>query len=246
MLTIRTGCSGFYNKHWKGIFYPEKLASKNWFDYYSQQFKTLELNNTFYQFPTELKLRNWYDKCPKDFLFSVKAPQTITHFHRFKNCELQINDFYRICENGLKEKLGCLLFQLPPSIQYTEEKLKEIIKLLHKDFKNVIEFRHPSWWNTDVYDALAKHEITFCSVSHPKLSEDLIVNTTTAYIRLHGTPDMFYSNYESIILKDLHDKIETNQQLKEVYVYFNNTAGNAGILNAVEFQAMNKSQLWQV
>jgi len=240
MLSIKTGCSGFYNKHWKGIFYPEKLASKDWFIYYAQQFPTLELNNTFYQFPTEARLKTWFDKCPDDFVFSVKAHKSITHLHRFENCEKQIEDLYEICNKGLQNKLGCILFQLPPSIHYSEEKLHKILNQLYLGFNNVIEFRHESWWRKEVYDELAKHKVIFCSVNHPKLPTDLIVNSTTAYVRLHGNPVMFYSNYETDMLKNLHEKIEKNKKLKEAFVYFNNTAGNAGILNAVEFQSMNK------
>ena len=240
-LKIKTGCSGFYNKHWKGIFYPEKLASKDWFTHYAQQLPTLELNNTFYQFPTEARLKTWYNKCPDDFVFSVKAHKSITHSHRFKNCEAQVNDFYDVCEKGLKDKLACVLFQLPPSIQYSDEKLEEILSYMKQGFKNVIEFRHQTWWNKKVYDRLAASDITFVSVNHPKLATDLITNTTTAYVRLHGNPDMFYSNYETEMLKDLHQQIEDSKQLKEAFVYFNNTAGDAGILNAVEFQAMNKN-----
>ncbi|MES2622533.1 MAG: DUF72 domain-containing protein, partial [Bacteroidota bacterium] len=198
------GCSGFYNRHWKGIFYPEKLPQSKWLNFYSEHFNTLELNSTFYRFPTSKMLQAWYKKSPEGFVFSVKAPKLITHMKKFTECERLMDDFYTACEEGLENKLACTLFQLPPSIIYSEEKLNQILHLLKPAFKNIIEFRHKSWWSKKVYDRLAEQGITFCTVSHPTLPETIIANTSTAYIRLHGTPRMFYSDYSTEQLNQLY------------------------------------------
>ena len=230
------GCSGFYNKHWKDVFFPENLPQNKWFNYYCEQFSTIELNSTFYKFPTVQSLQTWFKKSPDEFLFSVKAPKLITHVKKFNDCELLINDFYLACDRGLSNKLGCILFQFPPSVHFSEQKLQQIIVSLNHTFKNVVEFRHESWWCKKVYDELTKNGISFCSVNHPKLPDNIIANTSTAYIRLHGNPQIFYSNYSTAELDQLCQTILKKRKLKEVYVYFNNTASTAGVLNAMQLK----------
>ncbi len=239
-IKFKTGCSGFYNRHWKEIFYPEKMPQREWLNYYSEKLNSLELNMTFYHFPDAARLQTFHDKTPAGFIFSVKAPRIITHLKKFNDCARFIDDFYAACENGLKKKLGCILFQLPPGIHYSEEKLEQIIGLLKPGYKNVLEFRHPSWWQPSVYDKLKKHKIIFCSISHPALPDILILNMPTAYIRLHGKTQLFYSNYSNKELEELYQSLMANEKLKEAFVYFNNTAGTAGILNALHFQELTK------
>src|SRR3954470_19712801 len=115
------GCSGFHYKHWKGVFYPEDLPQKKWFEYYCQFFDTLELNVTFYRFPQLSFLQNWHDKTPTKFRFAVKAPKAITHYKKFSGTADMLTDFYTTVRDGLKDKLGCILFQLPPRLSYSEE-----------------------------------------------------------------------------------------------------------------------------
>lgn len=236
MIKWKIGCSGFYNKHWKGVFYPEDLPQSQWLNFYSEKLNSLELNVTFYRFPTLELMQGWFKRSPDDFIFSVKAPRIITHYKKFIDCEDLLRDFYAVCEHGLRNKLGCLLFQLPPSFTYNKEKLMQVVNSLHPGFKNVIEFRHSSWWTKEVYDTLTEKKITFCSVSYPGLPT--IINTTTsiAYVRLHGVPQLFYSDYSSKELEEWHSALADKKKLKEVYIYFNNTAGIYGIMNALEFQ----------
>jgi len=230
----KIGCSGFYNRHWKGVFYPEKLQQSKFFNYYSEQLNTVELNVTFYRFPTAEILRKWYDKSPDDFIFSVKAPKVITHLNKFNDCEQLLDDFYTACKEGLKEKLGCVLFQLPPSFNYSDERFELVIKSMRPEFKNVIEFRNESWWKKKIFTRLEKENIIFCSVNHPKLPTDIIVNSSTVYVRLHGNPEMFYTKYSREEIKNLYDIINKKRKVKEAFIYFNNTASTAGIENAME------------
>ena len=131
--------------------------------------------------------------------------------------------------------MGCLLFQFPPGFKYDEDTLELILKSLKPQFKNVVEFRNPSWWNKEVYDALNANDIIFCSVNHPQLPEDIIITSPTAYVRLHGNPQLFYSSYSDEFLLTLHNTIAKNTMIKEANVFFNNTASTAGILNAQQF-----------
>src|SRR5450432_3370829 len=164
MLKIYIGCSGFHYKEWKSVFYPDGLAQSKWFQFYCEHFNTLELNVTFYKFPTEKSLEKWFTGSPDDFKFSVKAPKAITHFRKFNECERMLGDFYGSIRQGLKQKLGCVLFQLPPQLIYSETLLEKIILNLSPSFKNVIEFRHESWWNAIVFKKLKKHNIIFSGI----------------------------------------------------------------------------------
>src|SRR6476659_9731512 len=138
MLKIYIGCSGFHYKEWKIIFYPDGLTRSKWFQFYCEHFNTIELNVTFYKFPTEKSLEKWYSSSPENFRFSVKVPRAITHFKKFTGCERMLDDFYTSIQQGLKEKLGCVLFQLPPQLIYSEELLEKIIMNLNTSYKNVI------------------------------------------------------------------------------------------------------------
>ncbi|HSD07423.1 DUF72 domain-containing protein [Flavobacterium sp.] len=235
------GCSSFSNSYWKKVFYPQDLPSSKWFQYYCTHFNTYEINGTFYKFPTPKIMENWYAKAPNDFLFSVKAPQDITHYKKFVGCENLLNDFYTVCDNGLKHKLGPILFQLPPSYHYSHDKLDFIINQLDMNYDNVIEFRHPSWWIPEVWTALDKNNITFCSVSHPQLPETIFTTFPNIYIRLHGREKMFYSEYSTEELQAINQIIERNKT-KPAFIYFNNTASTAGILNALEIKKLNQTQ----
>jgi uncharacterized protein YecE (DUF72 family) len=234
---ISIGCSSYNNRFWKGIFYPENLPSKSWFDFYCQHFNTYEFNGSFYKFPTVRIFENWYNKTPEHFIFSVKAPKEITHLKKFTDCEELLSKFYKVCEEGLKDKLGCILFQFPPSYPFTSERLLQIVENLDLRFKNVIEFRHESWWNDEVWDTFLKYKITFCSVSYPKLPQTIFTNFPLVYIRLHGIQKLFYSSYSSDELIRIKNEILS----KSSFIYFNNTASESGIVNALEMKDLIES-----
>lgn len=229
------GGSSFYNSYWKKIFYPEDIPSSKWFEYYCSHFNTYEMNGTFYKFPSVKTMENWFQKVPDDFIFSVKAPKEITHTKKFIDCENLIRDFYDVCQKGLKYKLGAVLFQLPPSYHYSPENLQSVINNLDSNFENVVEFRHQSWWIPEVWKALVKNNITFCSVSHPQLPETIFTAFPLIYIRLHGNEKLFYSSYSTEKLSTIATSVSDNNE-KKTFIYFNNTASTAGILNALEIK----------
>lgn len=230
---IHIGCSSYATPSWQPLFFPEGLPKKQWFEYYCKYFNTYELNSTFYRFPTLKSLESWYEKAPQGFKFSIKAPKIITHIKKFTDCNEEIEKFYSVSREGLKDKLACVLFQLPPSFSYSSERLETIVTSLDYSFDNVIEFRNESWWRQDVIESLANHNIIFCSVSYPKLPTSVIRTASTGYARMHGNPKLFYSEYTMQQVEDIGIDL-TNQDFKEVFLYFNNTASTAGIINALE------------
>ncbi|MBI3883185.1 MAG: DUF72 domain-containing protein [Sphingobacteriales bacterium] len=230
------GCSGFGYKEWKGIFYPDKLAQTKWLEFYGTHFNTVELNMTFYRFPELKLLEGWYNKSPDKFSFTVKVPRSITHYKKLIDAEKLLQEFYSVCKEGLKDKLGPLLFQFPPQFTYTPENLQRILTNLDSNFTNVVEFRHFSWWHQEVYNQLKKANITFCGISHPTLPNDVIINTQKVYYRFHGVPKIFYSSYDKNFIDAVAEKISANNTLTDIYCYFNNTAAVAAIHNAQSLQ----------
>lgn len=229
------GCSGFYYKEWKGLFYPEKLPQKKWFEFYAQHFNTLEINNTFYRFPEQKLFDNWYAKALPGFVFSVKVPQVVTHFQKFKGTENLLRDFYTIARNGLKEMLGPVLFQLPPSLKYDDGLLQTMLGQMDPCYRNVVEFRHVSWWRKEVISALQKANVIFCGVSYPGLINSAITGLPTVYYRFHGVPKLYYSDYDETFIRDIARQL-SGTNATEAFVYFNNTAAGAAIENAKYLQ----------
>jgi uncharacterized protein YecE (DUF72 family) len=237
-LQWHTGCSGFHYKEWKEVFYPKGLPQRLWLHHYCQHFNTLELNVTFYRFPQLSFLLNWYQKTPPHFSFAVKAPRLITHYKKFDTTQPLLTEFYETIQNGLKEKLACVLFQLPAHIKYSEDLLQKIVTQLNPGFVNVVEFRDHSWWQPKVYDTLARHHISFCSISHPDLPNDVIINTNTVYYRFHGVPKLYYSAYDQPFLEQIVTAIKNAKEVKQAFLYFNNTAETAAIQNAQYVQQL--------
>ena len=228
------GCSGFLYREWKEHFYPDKLPQRLWFEHYASVFDTLELNVTFYKFPQLKYLQKWYDTSPAHFSFSLKVPRLITHYKQMKDCQSLLDDFYSTVEEGLKEKLGCVLFQFPPKFIYTEERLQLLINNVRPGCRNVVELRHASWWDKKIFKVLKDHNIIFSGISHPALQDhqEPVFNNFVSYYRFHGIPKLFYSEYDEAALKAVADQILKKKTLKEVFVYFNNTATPAAIKNA--------------
>ncbi|MEI6947023.1 DUF72 domain-containing protein [Paraflavisolibacter sp. H34] len=226
------GCSGFYYKEWKELFYPKGLPAARWFEYYCNHFNTLEINNTFYRFPQLKTLQGWYEKSPAPFIFSVKVPRLITHQHQFENTEETLHEFYLLLQDGLKEKLGPVLFQLPPQMAYAPALLDTITSQLHASFANVIEFRHISWWRPEVQQELQRRGIAFCGVSFPGLPDEVMATAPLLYYRFHGVPRLYHSSYGDAYLKTRVEQAASQSEATRTFLYFNNTASAAALSNA--------------
>lgn len=227
------GCSGFYYRHWKEAFYPPGIPQRRWFEFYCRHFQTVELNGTFYKSPTVSGLKKWYDDSPQGFTFAVKAPRLITHYRQFNNTTNLLTDFYDTIANDLQQKLGTVLFQLPPRFAYSEERLQKILDNLNPTFNNVVEFRHSTWWQQRIFNQLASRHITFCGMSHPTLPDAVIQNADVLYYRLHGAEQLYASAYSKQDLVNFGKRINQTHAW-QAYIYFNNDIGAAAIKNAQE------------
>ena len=230
---IYIGCSGFSNRDWKGFFFPEDLPSKGQLNFYATQFNTVEINSTFYRRPRPQTLQNWYERTGEDFKFFIKIPKTITHIKRLKDTAAETGDFCNHIHSGIKEKLAGFLFQMPPTFHFSEEHLEKLIATVDPEFLNVVEFRHKSWWNEEVFKTLKEKNIVFSGVSFPKdIPDEFITNSNKfAYYRLHGVPVLFKSEYSEEELINLADEIKKAKET--VFVFFNNTWGTAALKNAL-------------
>jgi len=260
------GTSGWVYGHWEGVFYPEDLASKDKLKYFSQHFKTAEINYSFYHLPRPSTYQNWYNQTPADFIFSVKASRFITHIKRLKGVHpvksakggaKQFNGvkeaWKQFIENALnlKEKLGPILFQFPPSFKVTEENIKRLENFLKficliwqiKHLRFSFEFRHKSWCCEKIYKLLKKYNAAWVIADSPRYSRADVVTADFVYLRMHGSKVMFSSKYTEKELRDLVQKIKKWLKSADVYVYFNNDAYGYAIKNAKEL--LEFCQCWK-
>lgn len=215
------GCSGWHYDDWKGVFYPKELPKSKWLPYYAGKFNTVEINNSFYQLPKKDTFRKWYEQSPEHFRFSVKGSRYITHLKKLNDIKKPLHNFYDHA-SLLEEKLGCVLWQLPPNLHKDVERLKGFCQSVSSDFKNVIEFRHKSWFTNKVYDVLAENKVAFCIISTPEFPETAKSTADFAYVRLHGkSSDWYKYDYSNEELQHWNRKIKA-LKVKELYAYFNN------------------------
>jgi uncharacterized protein YecE (DUF72 family) len=192
---VYIGCSGWFYWHWRGAFYPAELPTSGWFKHYAGRFKTVELNAPFYSWPTVATVNSWTRQAGRlQFIYTVKVCELITHVKRFAGTKELVRDFGLIADL-LGPRMGCFLFQLPPSFHYTPARLKKILNQLDHRRRNVVEFRHKSWWNEAVYSAFRETGTIFCSCSGPRLPDEIIKTADDIYIRFHGTKQWYRHDY---------------------------------------------------
>jgi len=236
-MRIHVGCSGWFYSHWRGIFYPrQEVTTKNWFAYYSNVFGTVELNAPFYRWPTARTVRRWKREAPPNFIYSVKVNRRITHEMRMVRTQKWVRAYYEIAA-VLGEKMGCFLFQFPPSYHFSASRLKSIVTQLDPSHRNVVEFRHRSWWRESVYRALAERGIAFCAVSAPRLPDSLPPNQQLLYVRLSGKSRWYRHDYSAEELQAWLDRINASGA-EQVWIYFNNDREGYAVKNALMLRRM--------
>jgi uncharacterized protein YecE (DUF72 family) len=227
------GTSGWYYWHWRDCFYPQGAPSSGWFAHFKKHFRTVELNAPFYSWPAIGTVKSWLRQAGRNrFVYTVKANELITHVKRFARTKELVQDFYHI-GTLLGPHMGCFLFQLPPSFRYDARALDRIIAQMDPRWRNVVEFRHKSWWNERVFARFRDANIIFCSCSGPRLPDELITMTDDVYIRFHGTTQWYRHNYTREELSLWTNRIRASGA-KRVWAYFNNDREGYAIKNAKE------------
>ncbi len=228
---VHIGCSGWFYWHWRGGFYPAELPTSAWFKHYAENFKTVELNAPFYAWPTPATVASWLRQAGRrKFVYTVKVCELITHVKKFTGTKTLVRDFSHIA-NLLGPRMGCFLFQLPPSFQYSRQRLNLIISQLDPSNRNVVEFRHASWWNETVFAAFRSAGIIFCSCSGPRLPNDLVKTADDIYLRFHGVKQWYRHDYTLAELKEWAEKIRASNA-SQVWAYFNNDRDGFAVKNA--------------
>lgn len=237
---FNVGCSGWFYWHWRGGFYGN-LPTKEWFSHYADSFKTVELNAPFYAWPTVATVKSWCHQVrPRKFVYTVKASELITHVKKFSRTKTLIKDFGHIAKI-LGPNMGCFLFQLPPSFHYTPARLKRILAQLDPAHRNVVEFRHRSWWTKRVFAAFRQAGVIFCSCSGPRLPADLIKTAEEIYIRFHGVKTWYRHDYSLAELEEWAAKVRACG-VQRVWAYFNNDRDEFAIKNAQTFLRLLKKR----
>ena len=234
--SFHVGCSGWRYWKWRDSFYAD-VAQQNWFKHYLKRFDTVEINASFYSWPTVAGVQAWkWQPGKKKFVYTVKVCEHITHIRKFKGTKTLIRDFGMIADI-LGDRMGCFLFQLPPSYRYTKTRLNDIVSQLDPARRNVVEFRHASWWNEEVYEAFRKAGVIFCSSSGPRLPDQLIRTADEVYVRLHGPKRWYSHDYSKSELATWTDRIKASRA-KRAWIYFNNDNDAHAPKNATTLRRM--------
>jgi uncharacterized protein YecE (DUF72 family) len=239
MPEIRIGTSGWHYKHWRGNFYESTCPPREYLSVYLTRFDTVEINGSYYRLPTPETLRAWYENTPKDFLFTFKASRFLTHNKKLKDAQDPLNRVLR-CAEILRDKLGPILFQLPPHWRINLERLKEFTALLPKVFEYAFEFREPSWFCEPVYDILKSRNLSFCVYSMKGEDSQRAFTGDTVYVRMHGAEGKYHGNYPMDVLRRWANDIRAWSKTRRVLVYFNNDPEGHAHRNAQELKDLLK------
>jgi uncharacterized protein YecE (DUF72 family) len=230
-MNLYVGTSGYSYKQWKGSFYPDNLSDKKMLHFYSEQFNTVEINNTFYRMPKKDVLETWKNEVSENFKFIIKAPKRITHTNKLAADDS--SQYFVNTASNLDEQLGVLLFQLPPYAKKDLNKLEEFINSLPGNIKAAFEFRSKSWFDDEVYDSLKKHNLALCiSDTDEEPVKEIISTADWGYFRLRK------SDYNTAALKKWKKNI-LSEKWNEVYVLFKHEDEGKGPQYAKKFMEIS-------
>ena len=226
-MKLLAGTSGYSFKEWKGSFYPADLKADGMLSFYATKFPTLEINNTFYRLPKEHVLQEWAAQVPEQFSFAIKASQRITHHTRLKPESQSLVEYLLKNTATLGDKLGPILFQLPPNLKKDIPRLANFLSYLPADRRYTFEFRHESWFDEDTFSVLRDRDIAMCVSESADLACPVVCTATWGYLRLHKL------DYSSAALEEWA-KCVSAQKWDDAYVYFKHDEGEGSGPPAVE------------
>ncbi|MGZ5443124.1 MAG: DUF72 domain-containing protein [Thermoanaerobaculia bacterium] len=241
MADIRIGTSGYHYKHWLGRYYPAGTKPSAMLPHYIRDFDTVELNNTFYQLPSESTFDAWRDQTPDDFLFAVKGSRFITHMIKLKDAQRGLTNFMPRAEH-LGAKLGPILWQLPPGWKVNVGRLEEFLSILPPRHRYTFELRNETWMTDAVLEVLKKYNAAFCIYELAGYRSPFEITADWTYIRLHGPTSFKYQgSYTDAQLSEWAGRIRAwSRKLKAVYVYFDNDDSAYAVNNAMTLKKLVK------
>ena len=239
-MTLWIGTSGWSYDHWAGVLYPHGLPAKDRLDCYTQRYRTVEVNSTFYRWPPDATFARWRQRLPEGFLMTVKAPRGLTHGARLHAPEAWLA---RI-DAGLRAlgpKRGVLLVQLPPAFEFDLPRLAYFLRHLPPWQRSAVELRHPSWYREEVFALLEEQGVAYCIMSGAHLPCVLRATAPFVYVRMHGpdTQHLYAGSYSDNDLRWWADRIREWQAMgRDVFAYFNNDGEGNAVRNADALRAL--------
>jgi uncharacterized protein YecE (DUF72 family) len=235
---IHIGTSGWHYDHWKGPFYPENIESEKMLSFYKKHFRTTEINNSFYRLPQQATLDIWKNSVPAGFVFSVKGSRYITHMKKLKTPSAGVPPLLEAVE-ALGEKLGPILFQLPPRWHINLERLEAFLEFLPHRFRYAFEFRDSSWFARRTYEILASRGAAFCLYHLAGQLSPKEVTADFVYVRLHGPGKAYQGSYDNRTLAGWADAFSAwRNQGREIFCYFDNDQNAYAVRDALRLQEM--------
>ena len=233
-MKLHVGTSGYSYKEWKGNFYPEDLPAKEMLSYYSRRLPAVEINNTFYRLPQASMIENWKAQVPASFRFSIKATQRITHIKRLNNCAEETKYLLETAAL-LEERLGVVLFQLPPNMKKDAARLGNFLDLLPAEGRAAFEFRHESWFDDETFGLLrSKNCALVVSDTDEKPITEIVSTASWGYLRLRRTA------YEENDLVVWLEQVRA-QTWKDAFVFFKHEDEGVGPKLAAQFIKLGES-----
>lgn len=229
---IHIGTSGWHYKHWIGNFYPESMKPEDYFDFYMKHFDTVEINNSFYKLPPENTFTNWKNAAKNDFIYAIKANRFITHMKKLKDPQQSLERFLHNID-FLEDRLGPVLFQLPPKWKYNIERMELFLDALPSHYRCTIEFRDQTWYREEVYALLRKFNIAFCVYELEYHLSPIKITADFIYVRLHGPEDKYQGKYsDDQIIKWAEECNKWSSEGMDVFLYFDNDQNGYAVQNA--------------
>ena len=236
--TVHIGCSGWAYKHWRGVLYPEGLPQTRWFARYAEEFVTVDIKNRFFRLPSCDTFQNWRDQAPPGFCYAVKANRFLTQAKKLKDCEEPLDRMMNAVRR-LGDRLGPMLYQLPPSLRINLDRLRDFLEIVPGDIANVFEFRDPSWYVPETYALLDRYGAGFCVHDMAGSASERIAVGPIAYVRFHGGEGKYWGRYSDQRLLGWTDWIvDQARQGRPVWCYFNNDIHGHAIDDARTLKSM--------
>jgi uncharacterized protein YecE (DUF72 family) len=235
---VRIGCSGWVYKHWRGLLYPEELPQRLWFGRYAEEFDTVEINNSFYRLPAGDTFEKWRKQAPPGFCYALKANRYLTQAKKLKDCEEPLERMMTAVRR-LGDRLGPMLYQLPPTMKINLERLQSFLDILPKDVTSVFEFRNSSWYEPELYALLERYGASFGVHDMPGSASERIAVGPIVYVRFHGGEGKYWGRYSDEGLLEWTDwLLNQTKRGRSARCYFNNDIHGHAIEDARTLKSM--------